>query len=624
MYYRRNRRLIARTIALTLGLFAATLYAERGRRVAIDDQPEPLHWDGEYAVEFEGDSEGGNGWNFVPPPPPPDPPGLPPPPPPPPPPAAVDLPSGMVLRVGTKEFNQIWINANGFVSLTLNNVGTPLTFAELGAATSLAALPEDVALIAPFYADAATRTPASDCPSRPQQQPARSESLECDVVYALLDEAEPGPPDPQIDPPLPVPSFWKGMRVTWGFGGTEGGGLLQQGSTDTNAKNRFQLKLIDRSGGGKDDKKDFDIQFNYNDLLWQSDNTHVGMKVGGFTMDFGRLLKSKSFRTKYKDDCDGPSQPDPLFDPSIPFGCNSITIQVRAPDYIPKLATYTADVSMQLLAGARAPGAGPLHTTETFPLEVRISNGNDQPATNVTATLQLPSDTTIVSTPAGVTCAPDIDSATCTFGSIAAGVTLKPFSLNLHSTQAGKRDYRAVVSADQYDFNETNNISNTVSLDLAESTDLDVTGCTASPGSVTASSTVTVQCTITNHGPQTATGVSIVTSDLPAVLTFAPSAGCAPSGARVVCSPGTLASGATTTVSVRLNAVSAGSANVSATIDGDQDDLAPDNNSKSTSIAVSQQTKENNGGALSEWLLLALSLLAAARRFQTCRTAISS
>lgn len=596
---RRNRRLIAGVVALALGLFAATLYAARGRRVAIDTLP--FFWENDITVEFAADAAGGNGWAFQGPLPTPTP---------------VQLPVGMILKVGDEKFNRVWINANGFVSLTLDENGTltgePWEFQAPGA-TSFADVPDVVNVIAPFYADAVTRTPAADCPVGIVEGFFLSSN--CDVVYALLD----GDKEPDVEGNLPP--FWKGMRVTWGYGDENQTGLPQQdGALDI--KNRFQLKLIDRSGAlaGATGNGDFDIQFNYDDLPWQSVNTLVGLKVAGVTMDFSRLL-AKSFRTDLRttpNTCQDTT--DPFFDRNTLLACNSITIEVR--NGIPKLATYSADVSVQLLAG----GVGTLRTAETFPMGVQIFNSDDHEATNVKATIQLPNDTTIISAPQGTTCAPSTASAICNFGSIDKNGT-KTVVLNLRSMEDGQRTYSARISADQYDYDPSHD-EFSLALNLEPSADVAMGTCTP-PASLTQGNTATVQCNVTNNGPQNATQVAVAI-DLPAILTFVSGSDCTASGARVTCTTATLAFGATKTFSLTVNAASTGSGSVSAMVDAPQNDPDEDNNDAAGSVTVSAVVvtpppttpPKKGGGSLSIWLLMSLALLAKRQRSAvTWRTA---
>lgn len=382
-------------------------------------------------------------------------------------------------------------------------------------------------------------------------------------------------------------------------------------------KNRFQLKLIDRSGAlaGATGNGDFDIQFNYDDVQWQSANTLVGFRVGGVTMDFSRLL-AKPFRTDLSttpDGCEDPQvpPPDPFFDRNTPLPCNFITIEFR--NGIPKLATYTADLSVQLLAG----GVGPLHTAETFPLGVQIFNGDDDAATNVKATIQLPNDTTIVSAPVGTTCASSTGSAVCTFGSMDKNGT-KTVMLNLRSMQEGLRTYSARISADQYDFDPAHD-EFAVALNLEPSADVAIGTCTP-PAALTQGNPVTVQCNVTNNGPQNATQVAVVI-DLPPVLTFVSGGDCTASGARVTCTAGTLASKATKTFSLTLNAASTGSGSVSAIVDAPQNDPDEDNNDAVAGVTVSAVVTpptttppKKGGGSLSIWLLISLALLAKRQR----------
>src|SRR5206468_1692192 len=94
--------------------------------------------------------------------------------------------------------------------------------------------------------------------------------------------------------------------------------------------------------------------------------------------------------------------------------------------------------------------------------------------------------------------------------------------------------------------------------------------------------------TVTNHGPSTATGVT-VSDPVPAHTTFVsatPSQGtCTPA---VSCSLGTLASGASQTINIGVHVKDTASGRISntATVSGEQPDAVAANNSDSEDTAV--------------------------------------
>jgi hypothetical protein len=603
-----NRRPIRAIAALLLGLLVATtIHAARGRRIAIDSFP--FNWQNEIVVAFDDDADGGNHRTPDPVEPPGDPqpePVL----------APIPLPAGMTLNIGGQTFNRVWINENGFVSFTENVGGTvtgePEQFQAPGPASFEAVIGN---VIAPFYADAVTRPPATDPFVGSCHENGASQGEDCDVTYAML--------VPQSQPPNPPPPYDRGMRITWGFGqsGGDPGGLAQNGGADPTLRNRFQLKLIDQSGEFEDG--DFDIEFNYNSLRWETGTTLVGLKMGDAVMDFSKFYES--FRVDV--DLMGPlpanhvcfgNQADtnppaaPSFDRNRPLPCNIITIEVRGG--VPRLAAYTANVSVELRRGS----TGTLNSAVNFPVDVVISNGNDDPATNVTATIQLPNETTIASAPQGVTCTPGTGSSRCTFGTFPPN-DVRSFTLLLRSMQDGPRTYSARVEADQYDFDATRDNS-TLPLTLAPSADLSITGCTA-PASVQQNSSATVTCTVRNSGPQTASGVAL-DIDLPSIVTFGSGNGCTASGTRITCSaPGSLAANTTTTFSATLNAVSAGTASLAVTVRATENDPVANNNAGSgftISAPVVQppqpQPSGGGGGGFAPALLTLLLLLHFTRR----------
>jgi uncharacterized repeat protein (TIGR01451 family) len=106
------------------------------------------------------------------------------------------------------------------------------------------------------------------------------------------------------------------------------------------------------------------------------------------------------------------------------------------------------------------------------------------------------------------------------------------------------------------------------------------------PATTTEGNNVTYTLVATNNGPTTATGVT-VSDPVPANSTFvSASAGCLESAGVVTCTAGTLASGASQSFSVTVQAGSGGSIVNTATIGGNQSDPNGGNNSSTVTTSV--------------------------------------
>jgi uncharacterized repeat protein (TIGR01451 family) len=114
----------------------------------------------------------------------------------------------------------------------------------------------------------------------------------------------------------------------------------------------------------------------------------------------------------------------------------------------------------------------------------------------------------------------------------------------------------------------------------------------SAPPSVSVGQGIGYSITVTNNGPVAATNV-VVTDAIPAGTNFASataSQGTCGGTSTVTCNLGTLASGASATVSIAVNANSAGTVTNTATVAADQHDPNPADNSSSASTIVSNLT----------------------------------
>jgi uncharacterized repeat protein (TIGR01451 family) len=117
--------------------------------------------------------------------------------------------------------------------------------------------------------------------------------------------------------------------------------------------------------------------------------------------------------------------------------------------------------------------------------------------------------------------------------------------------------------------------------------DLSITK-TASPNPVTVGASLTYTLTIANHGPSDATGV-VVTDTLPASESFVsttPSQGTCTGTSSISCNLGSLANGASATVSIVVTPTQAGAISNTASVSGDQYDSDRDNNSDTQTTTV--------------------------------------
>jgi uncharacterized repeat protein (TIGR01451 family) len=114
----------------------------------------------------------------------------------------------------------------------------------------------------------------------------------------------------------------------------------------------------------------------------------------------------------------------------------------------------------------------------------------------------------------------------------------------------------------------------------------DLAAAKTGPALVTEGDDVTYTVTATNLGPTTATGVTI-TDPVPAGSTFvSASAGCAEAAGVVTCTAGTLAPGASQSFTIVVQAGSGDFLVNTATVDGDQDDPNPANDTATVTTEI--------------------------------------
>ena len=215
-----------------------------------------------------------------------------------------------------------------------------------------------------------------------------------------------------------------------------------------------------------------------------------------------------------------------------------------------------------------------------------VSNSGPQNATNVTLTDTLPAGVTFVSaTPSQGTCpAPVAGVLTCALGTINNGANAT-VTVVVAPTAAGSLNNVASVSATQGDATPGNNTAS-ASTTVNAQADVSVTK-TDSPDPINlGAGNITYTITVANAGPSPAAS-TVLTDTLPAGVTFvSATAPCTQAAGTVTCNLGTLASGATTVLTVVITPTAAGTLNNTASVSTTVTDPAAANNSATASTVV--------------------------------------
>ena len=208
-------------------------------------------------------------------------------------------------------------------------------------------------------------------------------------------------------------------------------------------------------------------------------------------------------------------------------------------------------------------------------------------ATGVTVTDSLPASVTFVSATSTVgSCGHAAPTVTCTVGSLASGASAT-IEIKVRPQTAGSLTNSASITGTEGDPDPTNNTAS-VTTGVNPGADLRITKG-AAPNPVLAGGILTYTLVATNLGPSAATGVT-VTDSLPASVTFVSATStvgsCGHAAPTVTCTVGSLASGASATIEIKVRPQTAGSLTNSASITGTEGDPDPTNNTASVTTGV--------------------------------------
>jgi uncharacterized repeat protein (TIGR01451 family) len=220
---------------------------------------------------------------------------------------------------------------------------------------------------------------------------------------------------------------------------------------------------------------------------------------------------------------------------------------------------------------------------------IKAFNSGRSSFTNVMLTDTLPPGMQFVSANPAGNCSHSAGTVTCSLGTLTNDATAT-VSIIVTATTGGAKTNTALLTASQPELNAANNTANNVTLvrgvaDVALSK-ID------QPDPVYLMSNLVYILTVTNRGPTDATSL-MVTDTLPASITFVsafPSRPgqdfCALSGNILVCTLGTLSTGATATITVTVRPTATGSLTNRATVSLFESDPVTADNSVSTVTTV--------------------------------------
>jgi uncharacterized repeat protein (TIGR01451 family) len=256
--------------------------------------------------------------------------------------------------------------------------------------------------------------------------------------------------------------------------------------------------------------------------------------------------------------------------------------------------TETTTVNREAdLSITKTESADPVIAGTTFSYSINVTNSGPSDASGVTVSDTLPAGLTFSSGGSSIGCSAVGQAVTCTVGLLAnGGVAPLTIEVDLASSVADNAviSNTATVAGNETDPTSGND-SDTETTNVDREADLSILKV-ESTDPVTAGGSFSYAIHVTNNGPSDASGVT-VSDTLPAGLTFhaaGSSAGCSAVGQVVTCTVGTITNGSqslvTIVVDVAASVASGAVISNTATVDGNETDPTPGNDSSTENTNV--------------------------------------
>ena len=281
--------------------------------------------------------------------------------------------------------------------------------------------------------------------------------------------------------------------------------------------NLFQVVLVDRSDVGAGD---FDIEFNYNQVQWETGDASGGTGgLGGSSARVGYSNGSQTAGSFFE--LPGSGVPGSFLDTNTTTGLIYNDLNSTQPGrYLFQVRGGTVQSSADLAISANGPPAAATGSTITYTLTA--TNLGPNAATGVTVTDTLPAGFTFVSATPSNICSPAGQPVvvTCNVGSLGNGLNaIITIQAGIPTTASGTATDTAVVSVpNNQDLNLGNNTATVLTNITVLNPDLTIIKTHNDPfaqGQTGATYTITV----TNSGTGATTGTVTVNDTLPTGLT---------------------------------------------------------------------------------------------------------
>ncbi len=265
---------------------------------------------------------------------------------------------------------------------------------------------------------------------------------------------------------------------------------------------------------------------------------------------------------------------------------NSATAMAAESD--PDLSNNTDDTGNNGITGVSADvsvvktltTAGPYSVGQSIAYTLFVANAGPSTATDLEVT-DTPTNLTITSVSGGGCAA-----LPCTIPSLAAGADVT-ITVTATIVSTGAFDNAAAVDATEPDPNMADNLDDTGNDGIAVPAGADVAVTkTATTATVTVGQTFDYILTVVNNGPATATNV-VVTDSLPAnfaLVSVSSTQGSCGGTTTVTCNVGTMADGATVTITIRGTVTTTPSLSNTATVAATETDPVPANNTSTLAL----------------------------------------